>query len=108
MDCNYDFTSEMVRELRQNLKKLSLVFVGYDEMSYQDIPLLQFDSQLEHLIIKNCVLRYDDTILDISTRLTYLSVELEGIHPLFLFIQHLPNLQELKVNQIHISFSLTA
>jgi hypothetical protein len=96
-DHGFNFSNEIVCRLRQNLKRLSLKFAELGEIFHQDIPLLKSDSQLEHLIINNCVLYYSDN-LEICTRLTYLSVELQGIHPLFLFIQHLPNLQNLKVN----------
>jgi hypothetical protein len=101
-DHDFDFSSEVVRQLRQNLKKLSLTFTELGEIDYQDLQLFQSDSQLEHLIIKNCVLYCHDANPEICTRLTYLSVELEGMHPLFIFIQHLPNLQKLKVNEIHL------
>ncbi|CAF3822933.1 unnamed protein product [Rotaria sordida] len=92
-----DFSKKTMIYLRQNLQKLSLVQPNDNESS--DLPDLLFrsDSQLKHLIIKDCTLYFFNDDIEICTRLTHLSIELEGMNPLFILIQHLPNLQKLKV-----------
>ncbi|CAF1462369.1 unnamed protein product [Rotaria sordida] len=60
--------------------------------------LFQSDSQLEHVTINDCTLFIiNDDDIGICTRLTHLSVVLEGMHPVFILIKHLPNIHELKV-----------
>ncbi|CAF4356609.1 unnamed protein product, partial [Adineta steineri] len=53
--------------------------------------------QYEYLNITGRFLYFDYDDINICTLLTYLSIELEGMHRVFALIEHLPNLQELKV-----------
>jgi hypothetical protein len=108
-DFHFHFSEQVVDHLRRNLKKLLFVFPELGENADLVKQLFQSDSQLKHLTIKDCVLFLYDEI-EICPRLTHLSVELEGMRPVFILIEHLPNLQELKVNRIHLflnSFSLS-
>ncbi len=100
-DFDFDFSQEVVDHLSRNLKKLSFAFAEIGENGDLARQLFRSDSQLEHLTIKDCVLAFYDDQIETCTRITHLSVELEGMHPVFIFIQHLPNLQKLKVNRIH-------
>jgi len=102
-DFDFDFSEHIVGHLRRHLKNLLLVLSELGETSDLPIQLFRSDSQLEHLTIKNCVI-YLYNEIETCTRITHLSVELEGMHPVFILIEHLPNLQELKVNEIHLCF----
>ncbi|CAF1210800.1 unnamed protein product [Rotaria sp. Silwood1] len=95
-----DLPEQIIVHLRRNLKKLSFVQPNDDESSDLASLLFRSDSQLKHLIIKDCILYISNDDLETCTRLTHLSIELEGMNPLFILIQHIPNLQELKV-KIH-------
>jgi hypothetical protein len=106
-DFDFDFSEQVVSQLLRNVKKLLFAFPELGESSDIVSQLFQSDSQLEHLTIRDCgLVLYDDEI-GTCTRLTYLSVELEGIHPVFILIKHLPNLQELKVIGIHLFLIFT-
>jgi len=97
---NFDFhiPDEVMSQLRRNLKKLLFAIPELDEDSELVNHLFQSDSQLEHLIINDCVLRFYDHEIGICTRLTHLSVELDGMRPVFILVKHLPSLQQLKVH----------
>ncbi|CAF4298034.1 unnamed protein product [Rotaria sp. Silwood2] len=92
-----DLPKQIMVHLRQNLKNLS--FVQPDDNEFSDLVSLLFrsDSQLEQLIIKDCVLYVFNDDIETCTRLTHLSIELEGLNTVFILIGHLPNLQKLKV-----------
>jgi hypothetical protein len=104
-DYDFDFSQEVIDRLRLNLKKLLFRFPEQNENADLVKQLFRSDSQLESFTIKNCVLYLYDEI-EICTRMTYLSVILEGMSPVFTLIEHLPNLQKLKVNEIHLYLSL--
>ncbi|CAF0809366.1 unnamed protein product [Rotaria sp. Silwood1] len=95
-----DFSEQIMAQLRRNLQKLSIVQPDDNEFSDLTSLLFRSDSQLKHLIIKDCVLYIFNGDIETCTRLTHLSIELEGMNPVFILIEHLPNLEELKV-RIH-------
>ena len=96
---NYDFDipEEVIGQLRRHLKKLVMTNLGTDESHELPRLLFQSDSQLKHLIIDDCALCVSDDMISTCTQLTHLSIEIEGMYGVFVLIEHLPNLQELKV-----------
>lgn len=90
-------SEQIMLRLRQNLKKLTLTSHVADEIEYEAVQFLRSDSQLTHLTINSCVRFYSDTPMEISTRLTYLSIALDGMKLVFTLLTHLPNLRQLKV-----------
>ena len=94
-------SEQVIGHMRRHLKKLSFVAPYCDEHTDLARLLFRFDSQLECLTMNNYVLYLSDDAIDTCPRLTHLSIELTGIHPLFILMEHLPNLQELKVSSIH-------
>ena len=104
-----DWTTDRLKQgidhLRQRLKQLSITFTYSHGKGDIACHLFQSDSQLEYLNITGRFLYYDNHEINICTQLTYLSIELEGMYRVFILIEHLPNLQELKVNWIYFCFS---
>lgn len=98
-DYNFNFSQEIIDQLRLNLKKLLFIFPEQGENTDLATQLFRSDTQLESFILKQCVLCLFDEI-ETCTRLTHLSVVLEGMSPVFILIKHLPNLRNLKVNEI--------
>jgi hypothetical protein len=101
-----DWTTDILKEgidyLRQRLKQLSITFTNPHGKGDIASHLFQSDSQLEQLIVTGRFLYFDHNEMNTCPRLTYLSIELEGIHRLFILIEHLPNLRELKVDLIYL------
>ncbi len=93
-----DILKEGLNHLRQHLKQLSITFTYPHGKGDIASHLFQSDSQLEQLIVTGRFLYFDHNEMNTCPRLTYLSIELEGIHRVFILIEHLPNLRELKVN----------
>ncbi|CAF0994391.1 unnamed protein product [Adineta steineri] len=96
-----DWTTDILKEgldhIQQHIKQLWITFTyphGKGDIANQ---LFQSDSQYEYLNITGRFLYFDYDDINICTLLTYLSIELEGMHRVFALIEHLPNLQELKV-----------
>jgi hypothetical protein len=99
-DYDYELSEEVMGQLRRHLKELILISSPSDETGTLAGLLFQSDSQLKHLIIKHFVLYFSDDEISICTSLTHLSVKLEGMYGVFVLIEHLPNLQELKVEML--------
>jgi hypothetical protein len=97
-DWTTDILKEGIDRLRQRLKQLSITFTYPHGKGDIANHLFQSDSQLEYLNINGRFLYYDKNEMNTCTRLTHLSIELEGMHRVFILIEHLPNLEELKVN----------
>jgi hypothetical protein len=99
---NSDWTTEILNEginhLRRYLKKLVITFTSSHGKGDIASQLFQSDSQLEHLNISGRFLYFDHTEIGTCLRLTHLSIELEGMYRVFILMEHLPNLKELKVN----------
>jgi hypothetical protein len=97
-----DWTTDILKKgidyLRQRLKRLSITFTYPHGKGDIASHLFQLNSQLEYLNVTGRFLYFDDHEINTCTLLTYLSIELEGIHRVFTLIEHLPRLQELKVN----------
>jgi hypothetical protein len=97
-----DWTTDILKKgidyLRQSLKRLSITFTYPHGKGDIASHLFQLNSQLEYLNVTGRFLYFDDHEINTCTLLTYLSIELEGIHRVFTLIEHLPRLQELKVN----------
>ena len=105
-----DWATDLLKQgidfLRRRLKRLSITFTyphGKGDIASQ---LFQSDSQLEYLHVAGRFLYFDKHEIDTSIRLTHLSIELEGMQRVFLLLNHLPKLQELKVNETHRCFML--
>lgn len=98
---NSDWSTDILKEgldyLRQHLKQLSITFTYPHGKGDIANHLFQLDSQLEYLNITGRFLYFDYNEINTCILLTYLSIELEGMHRVFILIGHLPNLQELKV-----------
>ncbi|CAF0967212.1 unnamed protein product [Didymodactylos carnosus] len=90
-----DTGKTVLGQLRRHLKMFFMTCPYSDEDGDLASHLFQSDSQLQHLAINNCTLYIND--IDICTQLTHLSIELEGMHPLFILVEHLTGIQELKV-----------
>lgn len=99
INSHYDFpySNEIMTRLRQNLQTLTLKSCAASEVNYEDLQFLQSDSHLIHLTISYTIFLYSNIPLQTCTSLTYLSIVLEGIALVFTFLNHLPNLRELKV-----------
>jgi len=97
-----DWTTDMLKEgidyFRQHLKRLSVTFTCPHGKGDIASHLFQSDSQLEYLSVTGRFLYFDNHEINTCTLLTYLSIELEGVHKVFTLIEHLPRLQELMVN----------
>lgn len=101
-DYESNYSEQIMSQLRQNLKKLTLTSRVVSEIEYEHIQFLRSDSQLTHLTINSIIRFYSDTPMEISARLTYLSIVLDGMMLVFTFLKHLPNLRQLKVKtKIH-------
>ena len=107
-DYDFPYSNEIMTRLRRNLKTLTLTSCTASEVNYEDLQFLQSDSHLTHLTISCSILFYADIPMETCTRLTYLSIVLEGIALVFTFLNHLPNLRELKViGMDHFSFFIS-
>jgi hypothetical protein len=95
---DFQVSEEVMGQLRRHLKKLSMIIPELDESDELAHLLFRSDSQLKHLIIKDCVFCLWRVEISTCTQLTNLSVQLEGMHEVFVLVEHLPNLQELQVN----------
>jgi hypothetical protein len=95
---DFQFSEEVMSQLRRHLKKLSMITPELDESDELAHLLFRSDSQLKHLIIKDCVFCLWHDEISTCTQLTNLSVQLEGMREVFVLVEHLPNLQELQVN----------
>jgi hypothetical protein len=97
-----DWTTDILKEgidyLRQHLKQLSITFTNHHGKGDIASHLFQSNSQLEYLSVTGRFLYFDNHEINTCTLLTYLSIELEGMHRVFTLIKHLPKLEELKVN----------
>jgi hypothetical protein len=97
-----DWTTDILKEgidyFRQRLKRLSVTFTCPHGKGDIASHLFQSDSQLEYLSVTGRFLYFDNHEINTCTLLTYLSIELEGVHKVFTLIEHLPRLQELMVN----------
>ncbi|CAF0916147.1 unnamed protein product [Rotaria sp. Silwood1] len=96
-DWNTDLLKEGLDHFRQRLKQLSITFTCSHGKGDIGSYLFKFDSQLEHLNIIGRFLFFNKHEINTCTQLTHLSIELEGMHSVFILIKHLPNLQQLKV-----------
>lgn len=96
-----DWTTDMLKEginnVRQHLKQLSIIFTYPHGKGDIASHLFQSDSQLKYLNVIGRFLYFENHEINTCTSLTYLSIELEGVHRVFTLIEHLPNLEELKV-----------
>ncbi|CAF4510454.1 unnamed protein product [Rotaria socialis] len=96
-DASNDNQKQMLDRFGGKLKRLS--FVQPEPHEYDNLASLLFrsDSQLERLTLLDYPLYFSVDDIEPCTRLTHLSIVLEGMSSVFLLIQHLPNLQNLKV-----------
>jgi len=104
-----DWTTDLLKEgidsLHQRLKRLSITFTYPHGKGDIASNLFQSNSQLEYLNVTGRFLYFDNHEINTCIRLTYLSIELEGMYRVFMLIEHLPNLEELKVNKNSSSFT---
>jgi hypothetical protein len=103
-DWTTDLLKEEINSLRQRLKRLSITFTYPHGKGDIANDLFQSDSQLEYLNVTGRFLYFDNHEINTCIQLTYLAIELEGMYRVFMLIEHLPNLKELKVNEIHSQF----
>ena len=100
-----DWTTDLLKQgldyIRQHhLKQLSIVFTCLHGKGDVANDLFRRDSQFQHLIVTGRFLYFDWNEIEQCDQLRSLSIELEGMHRVFMLIQNLPNLQELKVEMI--------
>ncbi|CAF1215228.1 unnamed protein product [Adineta ricciae] len=98
-----DWTTDLLKQglnyIRQqhHLKQLSIVFTCLHGKGDVANDLFRHDSQFQHLIVTGRFLYFDLNEIEQCNQLRSLSIELEGMHRVFMLIENLPNLQELKV-----------
>ena len=98
-DWNTDILKENLEHIRQYLQQLTITFTCPHGQGNIASYLFQSDSQLQYLNIIGRFQFFDNHEITTSChRLTYLSIELEGMHRLFILMKHLPNLEHLKVS----------
>ena len=86
-----------LQQLCRQLKNLSIRCLCMSE-SFELMPLLlHTDSRIEQLVVHNCAVYFEEAMIQPCTRLTSLTVELEGTHYLFLLLKHSPALEKLRV-----------
>ncbi|CAF2003217.1 unnamed protein product [Rotaria magnacalcarata] len=92
-----DTLKQGLDQFGQRLKRLSITFT--DPCGKGDLAshLFQRYCQLEYVNITGRSLFFDNNEISTCTKLTYLSIELEGMHRVFILMKNLPNLQQLKV-----------
>ena len=97
-----DWTTEMLKraidQLRGRVKKLWVTFVYSHGKGDIARHIFHSDSSLEYLSVVGRFLFFEPTEIETCTRLTHLTVQLEGMNRLFVLLEHLPNLEDLKVN----------
>ena len=98
-DWTTDLLKEEIGSLRQRLKKLSITFTYPHGKGDIANDLFQSDSELEYLNVSGRFLYFDIHDINTCIQLNYLSIELEGMYRVFMLIEHLPNLEELKVGK---------
>ena len=96
-DWTTDILKEGIDQLHQRLKKLTITFTYPHGKGDIASHLFQSNSQLEYLNVTGRFLYFDNHEIHTCHRMTYLSIELEGIHRVFTLLEHLLQLQELKV-----------
>lgn len=110
-----DWTTDILKEgidyIRKYLKDLSITFTYPHGKGDIANYLFQSDTQLEYLNVNGRFLYFDNHDIKKCDSLKYLSIELEGVHRVFILVQNLPKLEELKVNfcifsYIYISYQL--
>ena len=98
---NSDWTTDLLKEaldrVRQRLKQLKIIFTSTHGQGDIAQHLFQSDASIEHLIVTGRFLYFQPNELNRTDRLKSLGIELEDMQHLFLLLQHLPQLEELKV-----------
>lgn len=100
---NSDWSTDILKEaldlVRQQLKHLFITFTYAHGQGDLAGHLFQSDSTIEVLAVTGRFLYFQKNQLNVCPRLKSLAIELEDMHRLFLLLQHLPNLEELKVRK---------
>ncbi|CAF1569609.1 unnamed protein product [Rotaria magnacalcarata] len=96
-DASNDNQKQILDRFSGKLKRLSFVQPGPYEYDNLASLLFRSDSQLERLTLLSYPLYFSVDDIEPCTRLTHLSIVSEGMSPVFVLIQYLPNLQNLKV-----------
>jgi hypothetical protein len=96
-DWTTDVLKQILAQLRQRLKHLCIKFTYAHGQGDIAGDLFQSDSSLEHVVVTGRFLYFHKSDLNISPRLTSLTIEIEDMRRLFLLLQYLPRLEQLKV-----------
>jgi len=98
---NSDWSTDILKngldQLRQTIRQLTITFTYPHGKGDIANHLFRSDSRIECLNITGRFLYFDMTDIEICSKLTNLSIELEGMRRLFIILEHLPQLTDLKV-----------
>ena len=97
-DWTTDILKQAIDQLRGRVKKLGVTFVYSHGKGDIARHVFHSESSLEYLSVTGRFLFFDPTEIETCSRLTHLTIELEGMNRLFALLEHLPNLEDLKVN----------
>lgn len=101
---NFDWSTDMLKVLlnylHPHLKGLSVTFPNQTGKGDLASYVLQSNCQLEYLHITGRFQIFNANEINTCSRLTHLSIELEGMPRVFMLMKHLPNIQQLKVQSI--------